>query len=140
METTAHESRASKHNSKALIVSAETTYEFTPAQKTLIKQTTDRPIYPHDDPGLRKGTLNGTIPSAIVDSGASSHVGTTNDPFVRTNQKSNKIFRLPDGSTQAATDIGLLPYNVRHPAREVHITPGIQENSLVSTSKFADAG
>jgi hypothetical protein len=37
-------------------------------------------------------------------------------------------------------DITKLPYNVQPPAKDIHITPGINENSLISTSKMADAG
>ncbi len=84
--------------------------------------------------------MNGTIPSAIVDSGALSNVGATKDNFKLTGHKSEKIFWLPDGSTQAATDIGELPYQICQPAKDVHITPGLSENSLVSTSKMADTG
>ncbi len=84
--------------------------------------------------------MNGTIPSAIVNSGASSNVGTTKDHFQHTGRKPDKVFWPPDGSTQAATEITELPYDVRAPARDIHITPGINENSLISTSKMADTG
>jgi hypothetical protein len=42
--------------------------------------------------------------------------------------------------TQAATEIAELPYDIRAPAKDIHITPGISKNSLISTSKMADAG
>jgi outer membrane lipoprotein-sorting protein len=29
---------------------------------------------------------------------------------------------------------------VQSPAKDIHITPGIKENSLISTSKMSDAG
>ena len=32
------------------------------------------------------------------------------------------------------------PFDVRRPAKELHITPGISQNSLLSTAKYADAG
>jgi hypothetical protein len=38
-----------------------------------------------------------------------------------------------------ATKIAEYPFKVRSPAQELHITPGITENSLLSTSKFAAA-
>ncbi len=82
--------------------------------------------------------MNGTIPSAIVDSGASSNVGTTKDGFQPTGRKSDKVFLLVDDSTQAATEIAKLPYDVRAPAKDIHITPGINKNLLISTSKMAD--
>ncbi len=84
--------------------------------------------------------MNKTIPTAIIGSGASSNVGATKDNFKLTGRKSDKIFWLPDSSTQAAMDIGELPYQVCQPAKDVHITPGISENSLVIRSKLADAG
>ncbi len=67
-------------------------------------------------------------------------MGTTKDGFQATGRKSSKIFRLPDGYTQAATEIAELPYDIRAPAKDIHITPGISENSLISTSKMADTG
>ncbi len=33
-----------------------------------------------------------------------------------------------------------LAHNVRQPAKDVHIIPSIQSNSLLSTAKFAKAG
>ncbi len=84
--------------------------------------------------------MNGTIPSATVNSGTSSNVGTTKDRFQPMGRKSDKVFWLPDGSTQAATDIAKLPYNVRALAKDIHITPGINKNSLISTSKLVDTG
>ena len=75
-----------------------------------------------------------------MDSGATSSVGTTTDPFAKTGQRSNIVFRLPNGATEEAREIGELATNVRAPARDVHITPGITETSLMSTAKFSDAG
>ncbi len=45
-----------------------------------------------------------------------------------------------NGATEEAREIGELATNVRAPARDVHITPGITETSLMSTAKFSDAG
>jgi len=75
-----------------------------------------------------------------VDSGTTSSVGTPTDPFAKTGRQSNKIFRLSNGATEEAKEIGKLATNVRAPARDVHITPGITETSLMSTAKFADEG
>jgi hypothetical protein len=41
---------------------------------------------------------------------------------------------------QPATTLKKLLHNVRVPARDVNIVPSLVENSLLSTSKFADAG
>jgi len=75
-----------------------------------------------------------------VDSGATSSVGTPIDPFAKIGQQSNKVFCLPNGATEEAREIGKLATDVRAPARDIHITPGITETSLTSTAKFADAG
>jgi hypothetical protein len=75
-----------------------------------------------------------------VDSGATSSVGTPTDPFAKTGRQLNKVFRLPNGATEEAREIGELATIVRAPARDVHITPCITETSLLSTAKFSDAG
>ena len=82
----------------------------------------------------------GRIHSAVYDSGATSHCGRTCDPFRRTARKSNKIFHIPDGNTIQATDEAKLHHQVREPARTVHMVPSLKHNSLLSASKFADAG
>ena len=38
-----------------------------------------------------------------------------------------------------ATELAKYPFNVRTPANELHITPGVSQNSLLSTVKYADA-
>jgi len=86
------------------------------------------------------GVLDGSIPSAVVDSGVTSSIDTPTNPFAKTGRQSNKVFRLPNGATEEAREIGELTTNVQAPARDVHITPGITETSLLSTAKFADAG
>ena len=129
-----------KSNRTALTIGNETTYELTPRQLELISKVAKNKSHSDNDLDIRAGVLNGTIPSAIVDSGASSNVGTTKDGFQLTGRKSSKIFQLPDGSIQAATEIAKLPFDIRAPAKDIHITPGINENSLISTSKMADAG
>jgi hypothetical protein len=53
---------------------------------------------------------------------------------------SKKIFQLPDGTRTAASTISELAHNVRQPAKDVHIVPTIETNSLLSTAKFATAG
>ena len=92
---------------------------------------------------LKTGVLNGTIPSAFADSGATSNVGTTKDrarrAFVRTGRQSNKAFRMPNGSIAAATTTDLLHHQLREPARDIHIVPSIERDSLLSVSKFVDA-
>jgi hypothetical protein len=71
------------------------------------------------------GVLDGSIPSAVVVSGATSSVSMPADPFAKTGGQSNKVFHLPNGATEEAREIGELTTNVRAPARDVHITHGI---------------
>ena len=79
------------------------------------------------------------IVSTVADSGATSSIGTENDPSERTGKPSTKQFILPNGDTIPASEIAEYPFDVWRPAKELHITPGISQNSLLSTSKYADA-
>ncbi len=88
---------------------------------------------------LKTDIMNGTIASACSDTGATSTAGKPSDPFEATNQKSTKVFHLPVGGTGTATKVSKLLLNVRAPANEVDIVPGL-EQTLLSVSKFADAG
>ena len=92
-----------------------------------------------DDEELRRGIMDGTIPSTIADSGATSGVGTKDDPSRRTGEPSDKRFILPSGEVIQATEKAEYPFNVRAPANKLHITPGVSQHSLLSTGKYADA-
>jgi len=97
---------------------------------------------------LRQKVINGEVPTAIADAGASSNVGKpmqtsecgryqlASDPFKPTGRLSNKIFQYGGGAIAKAKDIRELPYDVRGEAKEVHMVPGTQ-NNLISTNKFA---
>ncbi len=52
---------------------------------------------------------------------------------------SNKRFILPGGDIIPATEMAKYSLNIRAPANELHITPGVSHHSLLSTSKLADA-
>jgi hypothetical protein len=52
---------------------------------------------------------------------------------------SHKQFILPDGTVIPATEIAEYPFEVRKLAKILHISPGVSQNSLLSTVKFADA-
>ena len=60
------------------------------------------------------------------------------NPFLNTGRQSDKVFQYADGDVAPATHINHLPMDVRDPAKDVHIVPGIK-NNLLSTSKFIDA-
>ena len=74
------------------------------------------------DEEMRCGVLNGTIPSTVPDSGASSSIGTADDACRRTGLQSNKVFILPTGQAVAASEVAEYPFKVRNPASQVHIT------------------
>ena len=46
---------------------------------------------------------------------------------------------MPNGEVEEASDMDELQHDVRHPAKDVHIVPGIKCDSLLSIPKFADA-
>eukprot|EP00804_Cyclotella_cryptica_P007765 CCRYP_001372-RA/>CCRYP_001372-RA protein AED:0.71 eAED:0.36 QI:0/0/0/0.5/1/1/2/0/350 len=88
---------------------------------------------------LKQGILNGSIASAISDTGATSTAGAPHDPFNETTTISSKVFLLPTGGTAKATKVAKLLHKVRAPANMVDIVPSL-EHTLLSGSKFADAG
>ncbi len=92
---------------------------------------------------LKQGVLDGSIPSAIADSGATSSIGTKRDrnrnTFVATGRQLDKAFRMPNGEVEEASNMDKFQHDVRHPAKDVHIMPGIKHDSLLSIPKFADA-
>ena len=90
---------------------------------------------------MRAGIALGTIPSAVVDSGTTLHVGTEEDEeeLIPTNKKSSKLFSMPNGETEAATKQALLNHDLQEQARTVNIVPGVTTATSISTSKLADA-
>eukprot|EP00804_Cyclotella_cryptica_P009391 CCRYP_018074-RA/>CCRYP_018074-RA protein AED:0.17 eAED:0.15 QI:0/0/0/0.75/0/0/4/0/1210 len=87
---------------------------------------------------IKEGINNGSIPSAVSDTGATSTAGTLHDPFIHSKTRSTKIFMLPTGTTTAATIQAQLLLNVRPPANTVDIVPNLHQ-TLLSGSKFSDA-
>jgi hypothetical protein len=53
--------------------------------------------------------------------------------------KSKKVFYNANGTTSKASNRAELKYNLRVPANEAVMVPGLEMNSLLSTSKLADA-
>ena len=93
---------------------------------------------------IRQGVLDGSIPSAVADSGATSNVGTKKDKakqaYIPISNRLSNIFQLPNGTKTPASNICLLHHNIRQPAHDVHIGPNIPTNLLISTAKFAEVG
>ena len=89
---------------------------------------------------LKKGVLDGSIPSAAWDTACTSNAGRLGDPFIATNEKSTKVFALADGRPAPGATIAKLHHVVWEPARTVDIVPALKGNSLISGGKFAQAG
>eukprot|EP00804_Cyclotella_cryptica_P002820 CCRYP_009358-RA/>CCRYP_009358-RA protein AED:0.51 eAED:0.44 QI:0/-1/0/1/-1/1/1/0/122 len=87
---------------------------------------------------IKEGINNGSIPSAVSDTGATSTAGTLHDPFIHSKARSTKTFMLPTGTTTTATTQAHLLLNVHTPANTVDIVPNLHQ-TLLSGSKFADA-
>ncbi len=92
-----------------------------------------------DNEVFKDGIAKGLIPTTVANSAATSGVNTINNPCQQTGKPSHKQFSLPNGSVIPTTKIAEYPFEVRKLAKVLHITPGISQNSLLSTVKFADA-
>ena len=79
--------------------------------------------------------LNGTIPSAISDTGATSTAGKGGHPFRLLNHPSDKVFHLQTGGTARDSVKAKLMHELREPETEVDIVPGLT-NTLLSTGKL----
>ena len=90
------------------------------------------------DMNLQQGVLDGSIPSACSDTGASESAFKPSDPTIATGIASKKSFGGAFGDLAEATTINKLHHMLREPARSVHIAPQVQD-SLLSTGKCANA-
>jgi hypothetical protein len=93
---------------------------------------------------LKAGVHDDSIPSVVANTGAMSSVGTTKDKnrnaFIPTRWQSTKAFHMPNGTVEVAMDRDKkLHHDVCHPAKDIHIIPGIERKLLLSFAKFADA-
>ncbi len=85
---------------------------------------------------MKKGVLNGTIPSAVSDTGATLSAFLKKDPSRTMGELSTTVIHLPDGAIAPATTRNKLLHNVHEPAPSVNIVPALVKNSLLSTNKF----
>ena len=100
------------------------------------QNTTEKPLMQDD---IRTMILNGTIPSVISDTGATSTAGKGGHPLRLSNHPSDKVFHLPTGGTDRASVKDKLIHKVREPLTEVDIVPGLT-NTLLSTGKLVEGG
>jgi hypothetical protein len=89
---------------------------------------------------LREGVLNRTIPSAVSNTGATSHALLPSAPSISTSIPSKVVFHLSNRTTAAASTVNKLLHYVWEPARSANIIHTLANNSLISTNKFVDAG
>ena len=89
---------------------------------------------------IKRGGLDGMLPSAISNTGATASSDLTGNPFIKTGQKSNKIFHLPYVSPAQASDIRLLWNPLCHPACTVDMVPSLCGAYLFSTSNLTNTG
>jgi hypothetical protein len=61
-------------------------------------------------------------------------------PSIPTHIWSTLIFHLPDGTTAAASTVNKLLNDIQEPTQSANIILTLANNSLISTSKFVDAG
>ena len=99
----------------------------------------NRPLTPRL---IKYGVLDGTTPSAISDTGATSSAGLIQDAahFTATGRRSTKIFHVANGASTPATEERLLQHPLRAPARTIDMVPSLHDASLLSTGRLADAG
>ena len=69
-------------------------------------------VIDHDDEQMRCGVFTGSIPSTLVDSGATSSVGTADNNCRITVRAASKVFILPGGLSVAAAEIAAYPFKV----------------------------
>ena len=81
------------------------------------------------------------VPSIVVDSGATSTcIREVDAAFVSVlAEESPKRFLNANGTISKASNKAKLEYGMREPATEAEVVPGLAMNSLLSTSKLADA-
>ena len=98
---------------------------------------------------MQQAVLNGSVPTPIVVAGASAHCHQPSastygrykldaNPFIVTGKNSIKVFLVAIGNIALADTIKRLPFEVRHPASELYMVPGIKHN-LLSMNQFAEA-
>ena len=79
--------------------------------------------------------------TAVIDSAATSSFWQLVDDHIKTGEASNKQVAMPTGHTAATSEKALIPNkNLNEKARQCDLLPELQDNSLVSVCKLADAG
>ena len=87
-----------------------------------------------------RGVMNGSIPSAVVNTGAMSNVGKYGCSLELTGKPSNTVFSTAKGQQVNANEEGRMEHELKEPTRTFNIVPDITLDPLASTSKMCDAG
>ena len=87
---------------------------------------------------LHLGVLDGSIPLAVSDTGASASAFKPLDPAIATGIRSNPSIGRAIGNLAMATTVNKLHHTLQEPTHSVHIVPQVKD-SLLSTSECVDA-
>ena len=88
----------------------------------------------------RRGVMDGTIPSAVVDTRATTSVGKYRCGLELTWKPSNKIFKVATGQEARATKMATMGQDLREPACTFDMVPDGTLDCLASTSNMCDDG
>ena len=118
------------------------THVAPPTHALMDAQTSDTNSYlgPMSEEELKKGVLNGSIPSAAYDTACTSHAVMPGNPFIQTNTPSTKVFELADNYPITGSNVAKLHPDVHKPACIVDMVPSLTKISLLSGGNFSQAG
>ena len=88
----------------------------------------------------KQGIMNGSIPSAVIDTGATSSVGKYGCGLTLTGKPSTNVFTVATGQNAHATEEGTMDHDLCEPACTFDMVPDVTLDCLASTSKMCDAG
>ena len=98
------------------------------------------PDIPESDEDPSRGVMDGTIPSAVVDTGATSSVGKYGCGLKLIGKLSNKVFKVTTGQESRVTETTTMGHDLPDPACTFDMVPDVILDYLASTSKMIDAG
>ena len=89
---------------------------------------------------IRRGVLNGNIPSAVFDTAATLSCAPTTAPLRNILVRPEQLFMVTTGDVAPASAKLELPYDVCGEAKEVDLAPKMQGTIILSTGKCAKEG
>ena len=88
----------------------------------------------------RKGIMDGTIESTVMDPGATTSVGKYGCGLQLTGKPSSKVFTVATGQHAEATEEAEMDHDLREPACTFHMVPDVTLDCLLSSGKVCDTG